>query len=263
MLTPCCVIFDIADTGIGIPKDKQAKVFESFTQADGDTIRKYGGTGLGLTITKQLAELLGGELTLTSEVGKGSVFSLTIPANVDVTNQPLVDRQNLAGSTDHSEAKAGQPGFSGNILVAEDSPTNQILIKSMLERSGLQVTIAEDGIEALQKVLTQQFDLILMDMMMPHMNGYEAVKELRKAGINTPVIAVTANAMKGDDKKCLEVGCDDYLAKPIDRRELFKMLDKYLSPTSQEEDYSAAEEIDAIKHEVDKVKQPGKVVRLI
>jgi signal transduction histidine kinase/CheY-like chemotaxis protein len=249
--------FDIADTGIGIPKDKQAIVFESFTQANGDTTRKYGGTGLGLTITKQLAELLGGELTLTSEVGKGSVFSLTIPANVDITKQPLLDRQDFAGNTDHSKAKTGQPEFSGDILVVEDSPTNQVLIKSLLERSGLHVTIAEDGNEALQKVLTQQFDLIFMDMMMPHMNGYEAAKELRKEGIKTPVIAVTANVMKGDDKKCLEAGCDDYLAKPIDRRELFKMLEKYLSPTSQEEDYSVAEEIDAIKHEVDKVKQPG------
>ena len=243
--------FDIADTGIGIPKDKQAEVFESFTQAYGDTTRKYGGTGLGLTITKQLAELLGGELTLTSEVGKGSVFSLTIPANVDMTKQPLLDRQNFAANTDHSEAKAGQSEFSGNILVAEDSPTNQVLIKSLLERSGLQVTIAEDGNETLQKVLTQQFDLIFMDMMMPHMNGYQVAKELRKKGIKTPVIAVTANAMKGDDKKCLEAGCDDYLAKPIDRRELFKMLDKYLSPTSQEKDYSVPQEFDAIKHEVD------------
>jgi len=227
--------FDIADTGIGIPKDKQERIFESFTQADGDTTRKYGGTGLGLTITKQLAELLGGELTLTSEPGKGSVFSLTIPANVDITKLPLLDRHNLAGSADHSEARAGQPGFSGNILVAEDSPTNQILIKSLLERSGLQVTIAGDGIEALQKASTQQFDLIFMDMMMPHINGYEAARELREEGIETPVIAVTANAMKGDDKKCLEAGCDDYLAKPIDCRELLKMLEKYLSPTSQEE----------------------------
>ena len=243
--------FDIADTGIGIPKDKQEAIFESFTQANGNTNRKYGGTGLGLTITKQLAQLLGGEITLTSEEGKGSTVSLVIPANVDVTKQPLLDRQDFAGNTDHSEVKAGQPQFSGNILVAEDSPTNQVLIKSLLERSGLQVTIAEDGNEVLQKVLTQQFDLILMDMMMPRMNGYQAAKELRKQGIKTPVIAVTANVMKGDDKKCLQAGCDDYLAKPIDRREFFKMLDKYLSPTSQDQDYSVARQVDAIKHEVD------------
>jgi CheY-like chemotaxis protein len=243
--------FDVADTGIGIPKDKQEDIFESFTQADGGTARKYGGTGLGLAITKQLAEILGGELTLTSEVGKGSVFSLTIPAKVDMTKQPLLDRQNFAGNTDHSEAKAGQSEFSGNVLVAEDNPPNQMLFKSLLEHLGLRVTIAEDGNEALQKVLTQQFDLIFMDMMMPHMNGYEAAKELRKQGIKTPVIAVTANAMKGDDKKCLEAGCDDYLAKPIDHRKLLEMLDKYLSPTSQDRDYSVTRQFDAINHEVD------------
>ncbi len=220
--------FDIEDTGIGIPKDKQAKVFESFTQADGNTTRKYGGTGLGLAITKQLAELLGGELTSTSEEGKGSTFSLIIPADVDVTKQPLLDRHNIASHTDPNQAETEQPEFSGNVLVAEDSPTNQVLIKLLLEQLGLQVTIAEDGNQALQKVLTGQFDLILMDMMMPHMNGYEATQEIRKVGITTPVIALTANAMKGDDKKCIEVGCDDYLAKPIDSRELLKVISKYL-----------------------------------
>jgi len=221
--------FDVEDTGIGIPKDKQETIFESFTQADGDTTRKYGGTGLGLTITKQLAELLGGELTLTSEVGKGSVFSLTIPANVEVTKQPLLDRHNIAGHTDPSQAKAEQPEFSGNILVAEDAPSNRVLIKSLLKQLGLQVTIAKDGNEALQKVRAQQFDLIFMDIMMPHMDGYKATKAIRKAGITTPIVALTANAMKGDDKRCIEAGCDDYLAKPIDRRELLRIINKYLA----------------------------------
>ena len=246
------VRFDVEDTGIGIPKDKQETIFESFTQADGDTSRKYGGTGLGLTITKQLAELLGGELTVTSEVGKGAIFSLTTPANVDVTKQPLLDRQNVTSHTNPRQTETAEPEFSGNILVAEDVPTNQALVRSLLERMGLQVTIAEDGNQALQKVLAGQFDLILMDMQMPHMDGYEATSELRKKGITTPVVALTANAMKGDDKKCIEAGCDDYLAKPLDRGELFEMLDKYLSPTSQEEDYSVAEEINATKDEVDK-----------
>ncbi len=220
--------FDIEDTGIGIPKDKQNTIFDSFTQADGDTTRRYGGTGLGLAITKQLTELLGGELTLTSEEGKGSTFSLTIPADVDVTKQPLLDRHNIASQTDTNQAEAEQPEFSGDILVAEDSSTNQMLIKLLLEQLGLQVTIAEDGNQALQKVLTGQFDLIFMDMMMPHMNGYEATQAIRKQGITTPVIALTANAMKGDDKKCIEVGCDDYLAKPIDSRKLLKVISKYL-----------------------------------
>ena len=126
------------------------------------------------------------------------------------------------------EAEAEQPEFSGNILVVEDAPTNQMLIKLLLKQLGLQVTIAEDGNQALQKVLTQQFDLIFMDIQMPHMNGYEATRAIRKKGITTPIVALTAYAMKGDDKKCIEAGCDEYLAKPIDRRELLKIIGKYL-----------------------------------
>lgn len=220
--------FDVADTGIGIPKEKQETIFEAFTQADGDTNRKYGGTGLGLTITKQLVELLGGELGLTSEAGKGSVFSFTIPANVDVAKQPLLDRNNIDSDADPAHGETEQPEYSGNVLVAEDVKTNQMLIKSLLERLGVQVTIVDNGNEALQKALTCQFDLILMDIQMPYMNGYEATEGIRKEGITTPIIALTANAMKGDEEKCLEAGCNDYLPKPIDHRELFKMLDEYL-----------------------------------
>ncbi len=241
--------FDVEDTGVGITPDKQESMFEPFTQADGSTARKYGGTGLGLAITKQLSELLGGELTLTSEAGKGSVFSLTIPANVDVTKQPFLDRHNIASHKNAGKDEAEQPEFSGNVLVAEDAPTNQVLIKSLLERLGLQVTIAEDGNKALQKVLTQEFDLIFMDIMMPNMNGYEATKALRKQGVKTPIIALTANAMKGDDKKCIEAGCDDYLAKPIDRRELLKTIAKHL--TSRSEDLS--ERIDSVKTQIDEL----------
>ena len=160
--------FDIEDTGIGIPKDKQKEIFEVFVQADGSTNRKYGGTGLGLAITKQLAELLGGELTVTSEVGTGSVFSIAIPAGLDVTKQSHLDIH--ATHTDPRIAETEQSGFFGHILVAEDAPTNQVLIKSLLERVGLQVTIVEDGNQTLQKVLTQQFDLIFMDIQMPNMH---------------------------------------------------------------------------------------------
>ena len=218
--------FDIEDTGIGIPKDKQKEIFEAFVQADGSTSRKYGGTGLGLAVTKQLTELLDGELTVTSQEGKGSVFSLVVPAGLDVTKQPRLDIH--ATHMDPRQAEKEQPEFTGNVLVAEDAPTNQMLIKSLLEQFALNVTIAEDGNQVLQKVLTGQFDLIFMDIQMPNMNGYEATKELRKEGITTPIVALTANAMKGDDKKCIEAGCDEYLAKPIDRRELLKIINKYL-----------------------------------
>jgi len=237
--------FDIEDTGIGIPRDKQKEIFEAFVQADGSTSRKYGGTGLGLAITKQLAELLGGELTVTSEVGKGSVFSLAIPAGLDVTKQSRLDVR--ATHMSPPKAEIEQSVFSGNILVAEDVPTNQAFIKSLLEKMSLKVTTAEDGNEALQKVLTGQFDLIFMDMQMPRMDGYEATKELRIQGITTPIVALTANAMKGDDQKCIEAGCDDYLAKPIDRRQLLRIMAKYL-PSKNE---ALSNTIDSAKSQVD------------
>jgi len=218
--------FDVEDTGIGIPREKQKAIFETFVQADGGTSRKYGGTGLGLTISRQLAELLGGELSVTSEVGEGSVFSLAIPAGLDVTKQ---SRLNLnATHTSPRKAETEQLAFSGNILVAEDVPTNQALMKSLLEKMSLKVTIVEDGNEALQKALTGQFDLIFMDMQMPHMDGYQATRELRAQGITTPIVALTANAMIGDGQKCIEAGCDDYLTKPIERRELRRIAAKYL-----------------------------------
>jgi PAS domain S-box-containing protein len=222
------VRFDIEDTGIGIPLDKQEKIFGAFEQADGSTTREYGGTGLGLTITKQLTELLGGQLTLTSREGKGSVFSLVIPAGLDAAKQPLLDGYNITDQSDSQRDEIEELKFSGHVLVVEDVKTNQMLMRSLLEKMGIEVTIAEDGNEALQKVLTGEFDLIFMDMMMPNMNGYEAATELRKQGIMTPIVALTANVMAGDDKKCIEAGCDDYLAKPFSKKGLLGKIHKYL-----------------------------------
>ena len=218
--------FDIEDTGIGISKDKQETIFNWFTQADESHTRQYGGTGLGLTITKDLAELIGGELTVTSEEGKGSVFSLVVPASLDVTEQPRLDIH--AVHIDPRRNQKEQPEFSGNVLVAEDVPNNQALITALLNRMGLEVTIAADGNEALQKALIHEFDLIFMDIRMPDMNGYEATEAIRKEGITTPIVALTAYAIEGDGEKCFEAGCDDYLVKPIDRRELLETIGKYL-----------------------------------
>jgi PAS domain S-box-containing protein len=220
--------FDIEDTGIGIPEERQHAIFDSFTQADGSTSRKYGGTGLGLTITRQLAELLGGELTLTSQEGEGSTFSIVIPTGLDVTKQPLLDRCSIEDHANIDKEQKDHPEFSGRVLVAEDVRTNQMLIKILLERMGMDVTIAADGEQALQMALAEKFDLILMDIHMPRMDGYKATDALRKEGIKTPIVALTANAMKGDEKKCIDAGCDDYLAKPINRNELLEKLNKYL-----------------------------------
>jgi len=241
--------FDIEDTGIGISAEKQKDVFESFTQADGSTSRKYGGTGLGLTITKQLAKLLSGELTLTSEEGKGSVFSLVIPAGLDVTKQPLLDRHNITSHTNIDREELEQPEFSGHVLVAEDVKTNQMLAKSLLTRMGLEVTVAADGNEAVQKALTREFDLIFMDIQMPHMNGYEATGALRKEGVETPIVALTACAMSGDEGKCICAGCDDYLAKPINHRQLLEKIRKYLPSEEQ----ALIETVDSVKSQADEL----------
>jgi CheY-like chemotaxis protein/HPt (histidine-containing phosphotransfer) domain-containing protein len=188
---------------------------------------------------------------MTSEVGKGSVFSLTITAGVDVTKQPFLDRHNMVSHIEAGEDEVKQAKFSGRILVAEDARTNQILIKSLLKRLDLQVTIAEDGNEAVQQALTEQYDLIFMDIEMPNMNGYEATKAIRKEGLKTPIIALTAYAMKGDDEKCFAAGCDDYISKPIEHNKLLQTLSKYLSEGNRDMN----QRIDSVKSDVEQLNQ--------
>jgi signal transduction histidine kinase/DNA-binding NarL/FixJ family response regulator len=242
------ICFDVEDTGIGIAADKQDTIFEAFTQADGGTTRRFGGTGLGLAITRRLTGLLGGKLTLNSEAGTGSVFSLVIPAGVDVAKQPFLDRHNIADQTPEPANKRPVK-FSGRVLVAEDSPTNQMLAKLLLEKMGFDVTVAEDGDKAVQKALSQQFQLILMDIQMPNMNGYEATKALRDKSVTTPIVALTAHAMKGDEEKCLAAGCDDYLAKPINHEQLLKTIAKYVSVKNGD----LSERIDSARSEVEQL----------
>ncbi len=225
---PPCIRFDVEDTGIGIPPHMQKEIFGSFTQVDGSTTREHAGTGLGLAITRQLAELLGGRLTVSSEEHKGSVFSLVIPVGVDVASQPPLDRSSDADDISGNGDDAGKPQFSGHALVAEDVRTNQMLIKSLLNRLGLDVTMAADGSQAVEKALDRAFDVIFMDIQMPNMNGYQATREIRRRGITTPIVALTANAMRGDDQKCLDAGCDDYLAKPFGRGDLVEKLRRHL-----------------------------------
>jgi len=223
--------FDVEDTGIGIPQEKQKVIFDSFTQADGATTRKYGGTGLGLAITKRLAELMGGGIELHSQPGKGSVFTLMIPSGVDWpdVDTAIWNKYKLIDELiEMTDTEKGSCMFSGKILVAEDNPSNQKLITILLQKIGLEVTIADDGVRAVEKCASETFDLILMDMQMPNMNGYDATRELRKRGVKTPVIAVTANAMMGDEEKCLEAGCDGYISKPIDRAKLNEVVSQYL-----------------------------------
>ena len=223
------VRFNIEDTGIGIKRQDFDKLFISFIQADGSISRKYGGTGLGLAITKQLANLLGGDLTFNSEEGRGSTFSLVIPVGIDLSKQQSLYKQDPEDQISNYKKNMAQNEFCGCVLVAEDVEANQVLIKAMLNRMGLEVTIAVDGHEAVQKALSEEFDLIFMDIQMPRMDGYEATKILRKKGVTIPIIALTAHAMKDEYIKCVEIGgCDHYLTKPVERQEIMVILRKYL-----------------------------------
>jgi PAS domain S-box-containing protein len=223
------VRFDVEDTGIGIDSEKQRHIFEPFVQAEPGTTRKFGGTGLGLAITRQLATLLGGELSLTSTPEKGSVFTLTIPVGIEFKGQPAFDKYESVLLIEEQDDEPDFPRFLAKVLIAEDNTANQMLLKILLEKSGCTVVIVSDGATAVKKAKSEQFDLIIMDMHMPNMNGYDATRNLRKNGIKIPVIACTAYAMAGDEQKCIDAGCDDYISKPINVNKLFQILNKYLS----------------------------------
>ncbi|MCH8194089.1 MAG: response regulator, partial [Planctomycetes bacterium] len=226
------ICFDVEDTGIGIAPEDRERLFDAFTQADGSTTRKYGGTGLGLAITKQLSELLGGGIRVSSELGRGSTFSLTIPAGLDVSAQAPLDRRRSAQPSASPDEETKPTHFAARCLVAEDSLASQQVIQRKLAKLGIDVTLAEDGRVALEKAQASAFDLIFMDIQMPNMNGYEATRAIREAGMKTPIVALTANAMKGDEQKCLDAGCDAYLAKPVESEKLLDMLRRYLEPAS-------------------------------
>lgn len=212
--------FEVSDTGIGIPTEKLGSIFDSFTQADGSTTRKYGGTGLGLTITKQLAGLMGGDVTVESRPGQGSTFRFYIPATTPQERPTEIEQ----GSS--------RTEFSGRVLVVEDGLANQTLIKSILEKLGFVVTIADNGLEAIDAVKNQHFEMIFMDMQMPNMNGYEATGRFRSLGINMPIIAMTANTAAEDKKQCLAAGCDDFVPKPIDKAYLLKVIKEHLGTSA-------------------------------
>jgi len=249
--------FDVEDTGIGIPPERQAIIFESFTQADGSTARRFGGSGLGLSITRRLAELLGGQVQLKrSRPGEGSVFSLLIPLVPPRSTEFEARGPAEKSARNHPDLPKAVLGdnLSGRVLVVEDTATNQRLMQILLEGLGLEVTIAADGAEAVEKALTHPFDLIFMDIQMPGMNGYEATRTLRERGVRVPIVALTANAMVGDDEKCFAAGCDGYLPKPIDREELISVVHKYLVVGER----VPAEQFDAAKAVIN---EPSEVCR--
>jgi hypothetical protein len=236
--------FEVSDTGIGIPKDKQKSIFLAFEQGDKSTTRMYGGTGLGLTISSHLVAMMGGMMWVESVPGQGSNFHFTI--------QMIRDEKPSAGA-----AAASKPEFSLQteqansskgrfILLAEDNKVNQMLAERLLTKMGHQVTIASTGLEAFQAFSQQNFDLVLMDVQMPEMDGFEATAKIRmqerQGGRHVPVIAMTAHAMAGDRERCLMAGMDDYISKPISRKELSDAIDRQLPvPALPEAIVTAAE----------------------
>ncbi|MEA2708026.1 MAG: hypothetical protein QOF78_627 [Phycisphaerales bacterium] len=215
----------VRDTGIGMTPSQVARLFRPFTQADETMTRRFGGTGLGLTITQRLVRLMGGEIEVHSEPGMGSTFSLTLPViPVSSETETVADD----GANDDAEAEPVKL-TGGRILLAEDAPDTQRLVAFLLRRAGADVTVVSTGREAIDAVAHSGFDVILMDMQMPQIDGYTAAYELRRCGIETPIIAVTAHAMAGDRQRCLAAGCTDYMTKPIDRAELLRRVAGYLT----------------------------------
>jgi len=208
---------DVVDNGIGIPADKVEAIFDPFTQADSSTTRKFGGTGLGLAISRDFARMMGGDIIATSELGKGSVFHATFDPG-PMENAALLQPEEAMAACDDA-ADSGHVAWqfnSGRVLVVDDGDENRELVMLVLEEAGLSVDQAENGKVGYDKGREGNYDVILMDIQMPVMDGYEATTALRKAGVETPIYALTANAMKGFEEKCLAVGCTGYLTKPVD-----------------------------------------------
>jgi signal transduction histidine kinase/ActR/RegA family two-component response regulator len=225
----------VQDTGIGMGEEEMACIFRPFSQADDSITRKFGGTGLGLCISKQLAQKMGGDVTVESKKGEGSTFTVTIKARIPVGHLGLMKEKSTPAER-NIEAVLVPTQLQGHVLLAEDIPENQKLITKYLMRTGLTVDIADNGQIALDMADRVKYDLIVMDVQMPVMGGLEATKELRQKGINIPIICITANAMREDKQRCLEAGADKYFTKPIDLRRLYSALTYYLKPGNVDPD---------------------------
>jgi CheY-like chemotaxis protein len=220
--------FEVHDTGIGVPKGKWRTIFEEFEQADSTTKRKYGGTGLGLAICSRLVAMMRGEIGVESDEGQGSTFFFTARFGLPA-RKPSEDS---AATPEAVAAAVGSEGPPLLVLLAEDSQMNQRLAIGLLQKKGHRVVVAANGKLAVETFKTERFDMVLMDVQMPEMDGFEATQAIRALEApdeRIPIIAMTAHAMKGDRERCLKAGMDGYLAKPIRAADLYRILDKYAS----------------------------------
>ncbi len=229
--------FAVTDTGIGLTKEELEKSFNKFEQANVSTRRRFGGTGLGLNISRKLARMMGGDINAESQKGVGSTFALVLdvgPPEALKLHRVADERIEEAAAAAAAEEEETLPGIlPGRVLLAEDGPDNRKLLSLFLKRAGLSPDFAENGREAYEKALSAAqdgapYDVILMDMQMPEMDGYEATRLLREQGYQRPIIALTAHATVLDKNRCLESGCDDYIAKPVNRERLLSIVGRYL-----------------------------------
>ena len=225
--------FIVKDSGIGMTQEQLDRVFLTFEQADTSTTRKYGGTGLGLNISKRLTQLLGGDIQVQSTLGVGSQFFISVKAQVSPNSNELTSVPSEKLYTQHVINDFSEQNLNANILLAEDNHDNQALISMYLQKLGCSITLAENGVEALKKANKHNFDLILMDMQMPLMNGIDVTHTLRSNGYSGLIVALTANAMKEDQLHCKEAGCDGFLAKPVEREKFTSLLIELLGNRKQ------------------------------
>jgi CheY-like chemotaxis protein len=224
------LVIKVTDTGIGIPKDRLGSIFEQFSQAEEDTSRRFGGTGLGLSISRLLAQNMGGDISVTSEVGKGSIFEVLLMVEAAEQIKPVVESPSKELSLNFLAGKT--------ILIAEDNKTNRFLIRKMLTDTKAEIMFAEDGVQAVEKFQTIAPDLVLMDISMPHKDGKQATIEIRdfeqrELKQPVPIIALTANAFKEDRDDCFKAGMDGFLTKPIRRAVLHAEINRIWKMSSQ------------------------------
>ncbi len=226
-------VFEVEDTGMGIPEDHLESVFESFTQVDGSTTRAHGGAGLGLSICRELSQLMHGDLRVTSNVGEGSVFSFRVP--LKPCSEQAITKTEKSGIVVSEELCRQIEGYQ--VLVAEDTDLNRLVVVKMLEKWGVKTIEACNGKEAVEKLQAHPVDMILMDVQMPQMDGFEATRKIRENdAIRVPIVALTAHAREEDRKKCLDAGMDDYLAKPVSPEELRDTIARWLLTRTSELD---------------------------
>jgi signal transduction histidine kinase/ActR/RegA family two-component response regulator len=231
--SPSTVCFAVRDTGIGIAETDHEKIFSPFGQADTSHTRRYGGVGLGLSISRRLATMLLGSLAVTSDLGRGSEFRLTLPApDCAISEESHPRKRAVVSERSGSALPSTFPG--ARVLLAEDGLDNQRLVRALLRPLQVEVALVENGAQAVDQALAaldggNAFDLVLMDMQMPVMDGYEATRRLRAQSYSGPIVALTAHAMSSDRGRCLEAGCDEYLSKPVDRARLLEVVALFLA----------------------------------